>query len=408
MVAMKSNVKQFYRDYFNGKYFRDLRYIIDSSVNVKGEKSKYNTKVLKYPDGDFNAPKYFLSFLLKWYNKGTGSLIAGISHYKNFTSHRDKNQFGLMCDKLFFDFDVESERCKDLKHKMKDVKLNPDVTGKNRVKLVEEYQKEFRTLIFERDLLYEPFNEVMKLKEYLFNNGINSFIVFSGSKGFHLNIFFKEANLLDITNLNMALADIFKRKLDLNLLDYNIYNNVLAGMQRVPYSVHERTGLRNTTVCENICYDDFLNEIRRNKPTVESFNIEDYYAPDSFRELLIKINSKNMQQEEENKIKREELKELRRNNQSITNYKNDKSLIFKDMRELCKVLIGEPAYERQDYNKYNCPFHDDRVPSAIAGKRYFTCYGCNLKLNYFEFIRKFFKLESDDEVKKKMKELTKM
>ena len=35
MVAMKSNVKQFYRDYFNGKYFRDVRYIKDSSVNVK-------------------------------------------------------------------------------------------------------------------------------------------------------------------------------------------------------------------------------------------------------------------------------------------------------------------------------------------------------------------------------------
>ena len=77
------------------------------------------------------------------------------------------------------------------------------------------------------------------------------------------------------------------------------------------------------------------------------------------------------------------------------------------MRELCKLLIGEPAYVRENYNKYNCPFHDDKVPSAIAGKAYFTCYGCNLKLNYFEFIRKFFSLESDDEVKQKMRELKK-
>lgn len=60
-----------------------------------------------------------------------------------------------------------------------------------------------------------------------------------------MNIFFKEVNLLDITNLNKSLADMFKKKLDLKLLDYNIYNNVLAGMQRVPYSIHERTGLRN-------------------------------------------------------------------------------------------------------------------------------------------------------------------
>lgn len=89
-----------------------------------------------------------------------------------------------MCDKLFFDFDVEDQKCKDLKHKIKDVKLNPNVTGKKRVKMVEEYQKEFRRLIFEDDLLYDSFNEVMKLKEFLFNKGINSFIVFSGSKGF--------------------------------------------------------------------------------------------------------------------------------------------------------------------------------------------------------------------------------
>ena len=400
-------LKQFFRDYFNEKYFRDVRYIKDTLVNSRGVESKFNTEVLRYPSVDFKVWDYFLPFLMKRYNKGDGSLLAGISHYKNFISHRDKNINGLMCDKLFFDFDIEDPRCKDLKHKIKDVKANPHIIGKERINLVKEYQKELQELILEENLLYDSFNEVMKLKEYLLKKGIKSFIVFSGSKGFHLNIFFEEANLLDITNLNKSLASIFKRDLDLKLLDFNIYNNVLAGMQRVPYSVHERTGLRTTPINVNILYDDFIKEVKKNKLKVTGFNMKDYYVPDNFRTFLIKLDSENIERNKETKLKQEQLKEIQKKNQNNTKYKGESSLIFKDMRELCKLLIGEPAYVRENYNKYNCPFHDDQVPSAIAGKTYFTCYGCNLKLNYFEFIRKFFKLESDDEVKKKMKELIK-
>lgn len=47
-------------------------YIKDTTVNAKGEKSKYITDVLKYPLVNFHASKYFLPFLLKRYNKGTG------------------------------------------------------------------------------------------------------------------------------------------------------------------------------------------------------------------------------------------------------------------------------------------------------------------------------------------------
>ena len=77
------------------------------------------------------------------------------------------------------------------------------------------------------------------------------------------------------------------------------------------------------------------------------------------------------------------------------------------MRELLKVVVGEPAREYEGYNSYICPFHDDHNPSALVYPKRFYCRGCNLNFNYFEFLRKFYGLESDDEVKKKMKELIK-
>lgn len=399
------SLKQFYRYYFNEKYFRDVRYIKDVNVNSKGVKSKYNTKVLKYPSADFKAWDLFLPFLINYCKEGKGSLIASLNYYRNFISYSDKDPNFLMCDKLFFDFDVENKKCKDLKRKIKDVKINHSITGRERVSLIREYQKDFRELILEEDLLLEPFNEVMKLKDYLLENGIKPFIVFSGSKGFHMNLFFKEANLLDITNLNQSLATIFKRKLNLEFLDFNIYHN--GGMQRVPYSIHERTGLITTPIFMDILYDDFINKVSRNKLEVTEFSMDDYYVPDNFRDSLIKLDSENIEKNKEYKYHWDRLQKLRKNNQTTNNYKGDKSLIFKDMRELCKVLIGEPAREYEHYNSYICPFHDDHNPSALVYSKRFICKSCNLNLNYFDFLRKFFKLESDDEVKKKMKELIK-
>ena len=53
-------------------------------------------------------------------------------------------------------------------------------------------------------------------------------------------------------------------------------------------------------------------------------------------------------------------------------------------------------------------FHEDKSPSAIVGKKNYTCLSSNCKvtkLNYFEFIRTWFGLKSDSEVKEKMVEL---
>lgn len=401
-----NSLKQFYRDYYNENYFRDLRYIKDPTISKDGIKSKYDTEVLKYPLGsDFKSWDLFLNFLLKHSKKGLGSLVGSITHYKNINDYRNKDQSLLISDRLFFDFDVEDNRTKILKHKIRDVKVNEAVTGRERLSLIREYQKDFQKLILEEDILKEPFTEVMKLKDYLSKLELNPFIVFSGSKGFHVNLFYEDVNLQDLTNLNESLAVLFKKKLNLKLLDFNVYNNVLTGVQRVPYNIHERTNLITKPISPNITYDDFLQEVSRNKREVSSFNIEDYYSPKYFRDHLIKLNSENLSRIEQNYHKQKELQNLQKEKVNTSHFKGDKDLIFKDMRELCKLLIGNPSYEREHYNKYNCPFHEDKIPSSLVGRKYFKCYTCNLKLNYYDFIKKFYDLDSDFEVKQKMREI---
>lgn len=403
-----ASLKQFYKGYYNYHYFRDLRYIKDSTISKNGKKSKYNTVVLKYPlSPDIKPSKIFLNFLLKHHDKGIGSLVGSLTHYKNIGDYREKDLSLVYSDRLFFDFDIEDKRTKILKHKIKDVKQNQNITGRERLSLIKQYQEDFQNLILEEDILKEPFTQVMKLKDYLsqIDKDFKPFIVFSGSKGFHVNLFYEDTNLQDLTNLNESLAELFRKKLGLNLLDFNIYNNVLTGVQRIPYNIHERTNLITNPISPNVTYDDFIQEVSRNKRDVISFDINDYYSPKWFHEDLIKLDSENNKRIRENYSKQKTLQKLPRENLTTAHYKGESDLIFSDMRELCKLLIGEPAYQREHYNKYNCPFHDDKIPSSQVGKKYFKCYGCNLKLNYYDFIKKFYNLNSDSEVKSKMREI---
>lgn len=404
-------LRTYYKNYFNDDYFRFVRYVKDTTVSSKGVESKYDTDVLNYPlvsdPSKWTPEKLFLNFLLRHYKLGTGSLLAGLTHFKNISDYRTNDVNSLLAGKLFFDFDVDDPRTKDLKHKILDVKRDPDITGKSRLDFIKQCQDDFKRLILEEDLLKSPFGEVMKLKSYLLENDISPYIVFSGSKGFHVNIFFKDLVLNDLTNLNRSFANIFKRKLGLNLLDFNIYGNSLTAVQRVPYGVHERTGLYTTPVDPEISYDELLDLISKNRLKVHDFNMSDYYVNEEFRRTLKEVDKENMIKKEANDLKQEEVNRLKKKYSPSHYGKNggNKSLIFEDMRELLKVVVGEPVREYEHYNSYICPFHDDHKPSALVSRYKFKCKSCNLNLNYFEFLRKYYDLESDDEVKQKMKEL---
>ena len=75
------------------------------------------------------------------------------------------------------------------------------------------------------------------------------------------------------------------------------------------------------------------------------------------------------------------------------------------MRNLARLVLGEPVKEYNDYNVYLCSFHDDHHPSARLYRRNFLCEACGVHYKYFEFIKHYFGLKSDKETKIKMGEL---
>ena len=86
-------------------------------------------------------------------------------------------------------------------------------------------------------------------------------------------------------------------------------------------------------------------------------------------------------------------------------YNSSADDLFKDMRNLTRLVLGEPKKEYNTYNVYLCPFHDDHIPSARVYRKNFRCEACNIHYNYFDFIKNYFGLKSDKETKAKMREL---
>jgi len=407
MTKHKSpSLKEYYRIYYDSNYFRDVRCIKDEKAFSNGKRTKYNTDVFKYPNKPYieNHWKLFYNFIFK-HNKGEGTLASSLTHFRNLQDYQTGDDSLRYSDRLFFDFDVEDSRAKALKEEIKNANISK--FGKERISAIKHSQKDFRKLILYDNLLEKPFNELQLMMYYMESQGMKPYPIFSGSKGFHLLIFFEPLQLENVSEITTNLTSHLKTKLELDSLDLNVSDS-LKRVKRIPYSKHERTMLYTTPFDRDLSYDELLKMIKRNTGKPQIFDKEEYIAPKSFTKELILLNQDITRLEMEKKEKIEELNKLEnanRNHQYFSNNSVKKDTIFSDMRELCKVLLGEPSHEYKKYNSYKCPFHDDNNPSALVYDKVFVCKACNLKLNYFDFIRKLFKLESDEEVKWKMRKI---
>ena len=394
------SLKEYYRIYYDSNYFRDLICIKDEKAFTTGERTKYNTDVYHYSND-----KDFLNWILLRHKRGDGTLASSLTHFSNLQDYQTGDDSLRYSDRLFFDFDVEDTRAKALKEEIKNANLYK--FGKERINSIKKSQKDFRKLILNDNLLEKPFNELQLMMYYMESQGMKPYPIFSGSKGFHLLIFFEPLQLENISEITTNLTSHLKDKLELDTLDLNVTDS-LKRKKRVPYSKHERTMLYTTPFDRDLSYDELLKMIKRNTGKPQIFDKEEYIAPKSFTKDLILLNQDITRLELEKKEKIEELNKLEnanRNHQYYTNNSVKRDSIFSDMRDLCKLLLGEPSHEYKKYNSYKCPFHNDNNPSALVYEKVFVCKACNLKLGYFEFIRKLFNLKTDDEVKQKMREI---
>ena len=394
---MKYTRKQFYKNFYNNHLFRDFLFVDPTGKT----KSPYLPN-----DANVDFERNISNFLIKYSNPKSnfnGSLYSQVTYYKTIGGLRDKAESERYANMLFFDFDVESDELHRLKNEIKNT--YNDLTGKQRLNQVKNLQLEYQNLLFETDVLEKPLNDAKTLYSYLKSNNINSYAVFSGSKGIHLYVFFDECKLRNYTDISYKLAESYKSGLKLDTLDLSVNKDAIARKSRVIYSNHATSNLFTIPIDIE---SDSVTEILTNakKQSVIPFELDDYVISDDggFVNVLKNIDASITDKKSEIKAEKEKLKSM------ITGTaisSADKDLIFSDMRVLLKVILGDPVREFENYNTYCCPFHDDNSPSARVYKNNFLCATENLHLNYFDFIRKYFDLPDDDAVKKKMKELKK-
>ena len=192
------------------------------------------------------------------------------------------------------------------------------------------------------------------------------------------------------------LASVFQKTLGLETLDLAVNRDAQRRLQRVPYSINSKTKLYCQPIPNDISYEETLDLIAKNKNKPVEFNIDEYYAPSSFNELLVSLNDDfNKEVKRENKRQR-----VMRKTGHYDNMFEDV-----DLRDLAVLILGEPVAEYENRNTYCCPFHDDNHPSAVVFKNRFYCSACGVNLNKYDFIMQVTRSKTKNEMLMNLKEI---
>lgn len=401
----RKSFKEYYSNYYNLNFMRDFRYIPD-------DKSKYNQvfnakKLGRQGKADSRA----LHFLTRKDHQGDDGLLGGeITYYKSREEFKSGMMMDRWSDRLFFDLDIEDLRVDMIKDEMK--RAYQKLSGKELSQRLEELKADFRDLIFNSDLIYPTFHEAKKLCLYLEELGLTPYLIFSGAKGFHINLFFDEVKLQNLSQVSRLFGKTFSDKLNLKYLDYAVFDRKKAQrrLQRCQYAYNSKTNLITRPIPQVYDYDEVLKIIRDDNPRPISFDFEEYSSKSGeFRESLI-YNDKqfqimNARRERELKKENDEKRRLMKKKYGA-NYRNYSDI---SMVDLFNQYGGDIIKEDSEKAIVRCPFHSDRNPSAVIFKNsnYFHCSSCGKTLNYYGFISEMEGTQDHSEIMSKVDEFMK-
>ena len=384
-------LQRYWRAYYNDNMLRNYRFLFDKrqSFVKDGKRIEYEATSLKadkYDEDDSptRAPQWiFEKSRLKY-----GTLAGEISYFKTMQDFKDASIKLRYCDRLFFDFDIDDNpEVKQLKTEFKQCNLT--LEGKAYRNKYVELQKRFKKLIFEHDLLQDVFDNARRLVEYLQRYGLHPFLIFSGSKGFHVNVFFNEMQITNLSDIQKTLAHTYIDELKLNekYFDFNVFDRTRAQkrLQRVQYARHSKTGLITRPLDPQITYDEMLETIRDKSRRPVDFNFDDYVAPQGFNRMLMKLDHEIAFKKAERRKRLERENREKRLALQKKYGENFKSFNDIDMRDIA-LAYGIDGRRESDKTIVNCPFHHDVHPSAVIYSRRFYCSTCAISLNYYEFI----------------------
>ena len=402
----KLNVKaqrKYYSAYYNDNFIRNFRFIYDkeqSFVNSEGKTIKYYANSLnarKYGEKDTSINKAS-NWLTQKSKAKHGTLAGEITYYKTLEDFKEGAIEKRFCDRLFFDFDIDdSPEVKLLKSEFKST--NDELEGKELTERLRVLQKDFQDLIFNSDLLFDVFNETKALSNYLAKYGLKPYLIASGSKGFHINVFFDEMQLRNLSQISQTLALSYKKELNLKYLDFNVFDRdkIQKRLQRVQYSIHSKTNLLTTPLPSNCTYDEMLTILEKNKRRPIDFNYDEMLSPEGFNNMLKRLDREISFKNAQRKKELDEINKAKRQRLQKKYGKNYKSFNDIDLRDIANAY-GIDGKRQGDRMIVSCPFHNDTHPSSVVFKERFYCSTCNMTLNYYDFISKLEGTEDKDKI----------
>lgn len=401
---MSQKLREYYRSYYNANFLRDFRYLFDNPKKYYDKKAaewKYSKGHFlhewKYSDMD-NSEKKSLNFLTSQRHVGTHGLLGGqIAHYKSLDEYHEGNHLKKYCDRLFFDLDIEDDRVSMLKELMNGAYDN--IEAKERILLLKDVKSDFRKLIFDEDLMKPTYDEAVKLCLYLEDLGLKPYLIFSGAKGFHVNVFFDEMRLNNFSQISKRLGAIFSKKADVKSLDYAVFDKSKAHnrLQRCQYAIHSKTELLTLPIPYAYDYDEALSIIKKNKRKPIEFDFEEWKSNEDFSYSLKHLNDEfnRINDRKKREIEIQQKARIQKMRQKFgENFKSFEQIGIEEIANAYGVY-GE---DKGDRIIVKCPFHHDENPSAVIFKNsnYFHCSTCNLTLNYWSFIAEMEGLTVDD------------
>lgn len=355
----RKQLKEYYSNYYNNNFKRDFGLFTNST----------DLNLIKNKDNYVND-KDTLHFILSNHKKTVNGLLAGeITYYKSLEDYKKGTLNNRFCDRLFFDFDIETSQIDKIKEKINIQDL----------RIRSRYKKKFQNMILTTDLLLEPYKESKKLCEYLECMGLKPYLIASGSKGFHINLFFNELKLVNLSQINQKLGLYFKNKLNLKLLDFSVLGNHRT-KQRVQYTYHSNTDLITTPISSDTNFDELLNILKNNKPKVMDFSMDKYISTEDFTNNLKDLD---------NKIAKTNYDKQLLKQKKIIQYRRYKNSTNKNILDIIRYYGVKTVKDYGNKVSCLCPFHSDNKASAVVFKdtNIFYCSACNIKYNYYDFIK---------------------
>jgi hypothetical protein len=283
------NRKNYLKEFFNNNLFREFRILNENKLKNKryfliaNETKKENfllSNVLSYDKtGNFNIYSEIYPFKdyeqLLLNKKQIATKKTKKLH--DFSNNRPVRTY----DRLYFDFDFDkNQNIAKLKEEINTAILKNDKVAKK------EYLQLYHEHLLDNKVAIKPLEELKKLTDYLNNQSIKTYPLFSGSKGFHLYIFFNNS-LFNSDSFNIvagAIFKLFRDTLKLETLDKAVFDNPSQRIARLPYCKHPVTELYCYPIDVNKNYNAIIEESF--KPKVKELNINEHFNNTGNIELL--------------------------------------------------------------------------------------------------------------------------